>query len=85
MSADDELRMRVNTDHPERYLRSPSGTLHLRREYWTANEHDNPGEGLSETYARCGWENDLGALAIPARLFPDAEYRLCKRCAVIEP
>jgi hypothetical protein len=73
---EDEIRMRPTAESPWRYLRSPAGTLHIRR----------PGpedDGLSNHYARCGWYTDLGAEAIPLKVSADA--RVCKRCAVIEP
>lgn len=72
---------RVNVNRPDLYLRSSTSVLHLRA--------TGPGvvgeDGLSATFARCGWTNEVGAMAIPTRLFPDGEYRLCQRCAVIEP
>ncbi|MFG2001614.1 hypothetical protein ACGFNU_20930 [Spirillospora sp. NPDC048911] len=74
-------KARVDTDRPDLYLRSSTGMLHLRAEGFGIVEED----GLSSTWARCGWHTDLGSTAIPARLFADGEYRLCRRCTGIEP
>ncbi|MFF1298090.1 MULTISPECIES: hypothetical protein [unclassified Streptomyces] len=75
-AATPDVRFRVSTENPSRYLRSSTGILHLRR----------PGpedDGLSYHYARCGWYAELGREAIPLTVGEDA--RLCKKCPVIEP
>ena len=75
-AATPDVRFRVSTENPSRYLRSSTGLLHLRR----------PGpedDGLSYHYARCGWYAELGREAIPLTVGEDA--RLCKKCPVIEP
>ncbi|TDB88327.1 hypothetical protein E1264_11620 [Actinomadura sp. KC216] len=74
----------VHVDRPHLYFRSPTGMLHLRARIWPDDECGPVGNGLSFSRARCGWETDLGLTAIPSRLFPDGEDRLCKRCVVIE-
>lgn len=62
--------------HASQYLRSSTGTLHLRR---SGPEDD----GLSYHYARCGWYAELGREAVPLAVGDDP--RVCKRCEVIEP
>lgn len=67
---------RVTVDNPRRYLRSPTGVLHLRSASGVIEE-----DGLSSSRARCGWESDHDAIAETV----GADDKVCKRCQVIEP
>ena len=62
----------------ERYLRSPSGILHMRA---SGPEDD----ALSFHYSRCGWYNELGSTRIPGTLFAGWQQSVCKKCRHIEP
>lgn len=72
----DQVRERVETtvrtDDPGRYLRSSTGTLHLRAPCGVVED-----DGYSASRARCGWESPL-ADARPEQARPDA--RLCGNC-----
>ncbi|MFI6055470.1 hypothetical protein ACIBCO_35960 [Streptomyces violascens] len=62
-------------EHPGRYLKSPTGMLHLRAESISG--------GPCDTISRCGLDLDVDRASIPETVA--TTDRLCKRCPVIEP
>lgn len=77
-AVDESITARVVAEEPSRYLLAPSGTLHLR----SAGTED---DGLSYEWARCGWDNDLGASRVPSTLSRGWKNRVCLKCKRIEP
>ncbi|MGW1870968.1 hypothetical protein ACWCPS_36185 [Streptomyces mauvecolor] len=74
-TASKDWRFTADPAHPERYLRSLTGTLHLPAELI--------GGGLAEAITRCGLELDLDRDWVPKQV--SATDRVCKRCPAIAP
>lgn len=66
-------RYRVRTESPRRYLRSGTGTLHLRADHGVVEE-----DGYSSDRSVCGLDFPFDGSAIPLAVSEHAQ--VCRRC-----